>query len=282
MGICTYFTRFPIDCQIFLYNPQICSIMEKTHIYRKDGFLLKLLIVRHGDPDYEIDSLTEKGWREAGYLAERLAKSDIKDFYVSPLGRARDTASLTLKKMNRTAEECLWLREFAATIRRPDVGDATKISWDWLPQDWTADPKFFRLDQWFENPVMREGDVKKEYDWVVRNLDDVLERHGYKREGACYRAVAPNNDTIVFFCHFGVECVLLSHMLNVSPMILWHGTCAAPTSVTTVITEERRRGIAYFRVNAFGDTSHLYAHNEPPAFSARFSECYDNEGERLD
>jgi rod shape-determining protein MreB len=34
---------------------------------------LKLLIVRHGDPDYEIDSLTEKGWREAEYLAERLA-----------------------------------------------------------------------------------------------------------------------------------------------------------------------------------------------------------------
>ena len=25
---------------------------------------MKLLIVRHGDPDYTIDSLTEKGWRE--------------------------------------------------------------------------------------------------------------------------------------------------------------------------------------------------------------------------
>ena len=25
---------------------------------------MKLLIVRHGDPDYTIDSLTEKGWKE--------------------------------------------------------------------------------------------------------------------------------------------------------------------------------------------------------------------------
>ena len=25
---------------------------------------MKLLIVRHGDPDYDIDSLTEKGWKE--------------------------------------------------------------------------------------------------------------------------------------------------------------------------------------------------------------------------
>lgn len=73
---------------------------------------MKLLIVRHGDPDYTIDSLTEKGWKEVEFLSEKLSKLDIKDFYVSPLGRAKDTASLTLKKMNRTATECDWLREF--------------------------------------------------------------------------------------------------------------------------------------------------------------------------
>mgnify|MGYP000433862946 FL=1 len=44
---------------------------------------MKLLIVRHGDPDYSIDSLTEKGWREAELLSEKLSKLDIKDFYVS-------------------------------------------------------------------------------------------------------------------------------------------------------------------------------------------------------
>ena len=67
---------------------------------------MRLLIVRHGDPDYSIDSLTEKGWKEAEYLSERLSKLDVKDFYVSPLGRAKDTASFTLNKMNRTAVEC--------------------------------------------------------------------------------------------------------------------------------------------------------------------------------
>ena len=87
---------------------------------------MKLLIVRHGDPDYTIDSLTEKGWKEAEYLSERLAKLDIKEFYVSPLGRAKDTASLTLKKMGRTAAECDWLREFTYYINRPDVTDRKK------------------------------------------------------------------------------------------------------------------------------------------------------------
>ena len=40
---------------------------------------MRLLIVRHGDPDYSIDSLTEKGWKEAEYLSERLSKLDVKD-----------------------------------------------------------------------------------------------------------------------------------------------------------------------------------------------------------
>ena len=31
---------------------------------------MKLVIVRHGDPDYSIDSLTEKGWKEVEYLSE--------------------------------------------------------------------------------------------------------------------------------------------------------------------------------------------------------------------
>lgn len=86
---------------------------------------MKLLIVRHGDPDYTIDSLTPKGWKEVDYLSEKLAKLDVKAFYVSPLGRARDTASLTLKKMNRTATEEPWLREFGhgSTAGRPGKGN---------------------------------------------------------------------------------------------------------------------------------------------------------------
>jgi len=65
-------------------------------------------------------------------------------------------------------------------------------------------------------------------------------------------------------------------------MILWHGTCAAPSSVTTVVTEERRKGIASFRMSSFADISHLYAGGEQPSFAARFCECFDNRDERHD
>ncbi|MBE6823420.1 histidine phosphatase family protein [Caproiciproducens sp. LBM24188] len=242
---------------------------------------MKLMIIRHGDPDYSIDSLTEKGWREAELLSNRIAAMNVKAFYLSPLGRAKDTASATLKKMNRTAEILPWLREFEAPIVDEETGEE-RIPWDWLPADWTTVEEFYDKNLWHTVPVMRAGHVIDEAMRVYSGLDAVLEKHGYKREGNLYRAVKPNNDTIVLFCHFGVECVMLGHLLGISPMVVWHGFCASPTSVTTLITEERRRGIAYFRMNSFGDLSHLYAAGEKPSFSARFCETYDNADERHD
>lgn len=242
---------------------------------------MKILIIRHADPDYDADSLTKRGWQEAELLAERLSSMDIKEFYVSPLGRAKDTASLTLKKMQRDAKECQWLREFSPTIHRPDK-DGPSISWDWLPQDWTVVADFYNKDTWMNEECMRQGNVSQEYTWIISSLDELLEDHGYIREGNFYRVVHSNMDTIAFFCHFGLECVLLSHLLGISPMVLWHGCCAAPSSVSTLITEERRQGIASFRMNSFGDVSHLYAAREQPSFSARFCECFENVDERHD
>ncbi len=235
---------------------------------------MKILIVRHADPDYSIDSLTQKGHREAELLSKRITKLDVKEFYVSTLGRARVTADYTLNKLGRKPVVCEWLKEFSAVINKPD--EQNSITWDWLPKDWTGDDRFYSIDDWLNTPAMLEGNVKEEYERVVTELDNIIKNHGYERKYRYYEAVNPNEDTIVLFCHFGVECVLLSHLLGISPMLLWHGFCAAPSSVTTIVTEEREKGIAYFRVSAFGDISHLYSENEEPAFAARFCETYDN------
>ena len=49
-------------------------LVIQKQITRSD--IMKLLIVRHGDPDYDIDSLTEKGWKEVEYLSHPGARSD--------------------------------------------------------------------------------------------------------------------------------------------------------------------------------------------------------------
>ena len=244
---------------------------------------MKLLIIRHGDPDYENDTLTEKGWKEAELLADRISKLDIKAFYMSPLGRAMDTASCTLKKMGREAEVCEWLREFnRKLIWRPDEKSKRKIPWDWLPEDLAERPWLYDKDKWLADDIIKEAGVDEEYRYVTGEFDALLAKYGYLRNGAFYKVEKPNNDTIALYCHFGLEIVLLSHLMNLSPYPLWHATAAAPTSVTVVRSEERREGLALFRISNFGDTSHLYAGDEEESVSARFCECYINSDERHD
>ena len=44
---------------------------------------MRILLIRHGDPDYEHDTLTEKGHREAALLAGLAPSMQIDDCYMS-------------------------------------------------------------------------------------------------------------------------------------------------------------------------------------------------------
>ncbi len=245
---------------------------------------MRLLIIRHGDPDYANDTLTEKGIKEAALLAKRLRKERLDHIYVSPLGRAKDTAMYALNTavyQNQAVVEPLF-KEFNCdkAVVLPDGTDRHLI-WDLLPEYWTKQPALYDAEGWKTHPAVTHGDVVNYYEAVVNRLDDILEIHGYKRDGNLYKAVRPNTDTVVIFCHFGLEMILLSHLMNVSPFPLLHHFVALTTSVTTLYTEERREGIATFRCAGFGDISHLYEGEEEPSFSARFCEVYGN-GDRQD
>lgn len=235
---------------------------------------MKLIFIRHGDPDYAKDSLTEKGWREAEILSERVAKLDIKKIFCSPLGRAKDTASFSLKKLDRDAEICDWLKEFFVPVKDP-VTQADRIPWDLMPSYWTKTEELYDMNRWLDAPVMKTGDVKSAYENVINGIDKILEEHGYLRTGKYYKVEKANTDTLVFFCHLGVQFVILSHILSISPSVLWQNFYVAPTSVTILETEEREKGIAAFRCKTVGDTSHLYAANEPLSSSGFFEEVFE-------
>lgn len=162
---------------------------------------MRLLFIRHGEPDYEKDSLTEKGFREAEILSEMLKDARIDYCYVSPLGRAKDTARPTLEKKQMQALECGWLQEFPAKVIRPDKGYPINC-WDFLPQDWTNVREYYDRDLWHQTDLMKEGEVLKEYEHVAKSFDALLERHGYVRDGNIYRVRQANRDTLAFFCHF--------------------------------------------------------------------------------
>jgi probable phosphoglycerate mutase len=235
---------------------------------------MRLVFVRHCDPDYSIDSLTPKGWREAELVANRLEKLDVKAFYRSPLGRARDTANVTLNRIGREAKVYDWLQEFYVPVDDPDIPGKRRIPWDFMPAYWTNIPELYAHDKWLDAPVMGTVDVAARCREACTGIDEILASHGYRRDGRFYRTDRGNTDTLVFFCHLGIEFILLSHLLGISPPLLWQGFFVAPGSITVLVTEERVKGEAFFRCKALDDTAHYYIADEQPSDAGFFCETY--------
>lgn len=253
---------------------------------------MRIIFVRHGDPDYKNDSLTEKGIKEAKLLSERIAKWPVTEFYCSPLGRAKKTASYTLERLHREAVTYEWMREFSYYIDDPTTG-RHGVPWDFMPEYWTEIPQMYDKDAWKETEIYRSNpELLPAYQEVCDGIDGILEQYGYKRYHNYYLTEnqarfsypvtsnenpAPANEnekTIVIFCHLGVTFVMMSHLLGVSPAVLFHGFYVAPTSVTILATEERMDKKAYFRAQVVGDTTHLLQNGEKISISGYFTEPF--------
>ena len=259
---------------------------------------MKLIFIRHGDPDYANDTLTSKGKREAALLADIITKYRIDEVYQSPLGRAKDTAAYSLEKLGLPVKTLEWLQEFPGIVDPNVSADAReaysneleinphtreyekRIMWDMLPSYYGKHPELFDVKEWRNSPLFEGGIAVDAYDMVIENFDRFLAHQGYVRDGLTYRVENGNDKTIAFFCHYGISCVMLSRLWNVSPFVLMQFTALAPTSVTVVASEEREKGIGTFRTLRAGDISHLIIGDEEPSFSARFCERFENEHER--
>ena len=254
---------------------------------------MRLLFIRHGDPDYVHDTLTEKGHKEAALLAERAEDLHLGECYVSPLGRAQATAGYSMKKLGRTAKTLGWLQEFPAQVdlnqapqllkafpnaRMEDGKYAPHIVWDIMPSYWAEHSECMDPIRWRECEICRNSDTVEIYDYVTGEFDKLLAEHGYIRDGRCYKVERESTETLTFFCHFGLTCVFLAHLWETSPFLRWHSLARAPTSVTEIVTEERQKGLACFRGLKIGDVSHLVLGDEPVSTAARFCEIYSGPG----
>ena len=259
---------------------------------------MRLLIFRHGDPDYAVDGLTAKGKVEAELLARQIRSFGIDEAFVSPLGRARATADYSLKELGIGAEVLEWLQEFPAQFD-PNKADtetrnayknelhigsdgnyAKRIVWDMMPSYFATHPELFDAKAWRNSALSKASNVEEIYDHVTECFDAFLKNHGYERSGDIYKVINGNEKTLAFFCHFGITSVLLSRLWNVSPFVPLQFLATAPTSLTEIVTEEREKGIAVFRTLRIGDITHLTMGDEKPSFSARFCERFENKDER--
>ena len=226
---------------------------------------MKLLIIRHGNPDYANDTLTEKGWAEAHALAERLKDYHIDAIYTSPLGRAKDTARPTVEVTGIQPVVLDWLREFPAGVKtayRP----GGMCPWEMRPLHWSARPGLCDREEWKTSEPFAESDCPAVFERVGESFNALMAEYGYTRDGDVYRMdpeKAPNDKTIAFFCHQGLGLALFSHIVGLSPAWVWQTMFLPTSSVTEVHMETHREepGIAAARVMNLGDISHLDKRN---------------------
>lgn len=238
---------------------------------------MRIVFVRHCEPDYTVDSLTPKGWREAKLLSHRVLNWNVDAFYESPLGRAHDTAKTCLDLRREHGKNCdvtvlPWLKEFYYQLKMPVTGEDV-MCWDLMPSYFNGNKDLHDKDRWYDTDLMRSGNIRAEYEAVTSAFDELLKGYGYvRRSDGTYEVTSHNNKTIVMFCHFGVTAVLTGHMTGVAPTCLWQNFFMAPSSVTIIGSEEREEGTASFRVQVFGDTAHLTSKNESVSSSGYFAE----------
>jgi broad specificity phosphatase PhoE len=224
---------------------------------------MRLYIIRHADPDYPNDTITEPGHKEAQALAKRLAREGLHRLYCSPLGRARDTARYTAEATHLEIGIEPWTRELGATWR--PAGDKWNgcTAWD-IPGEYIrGQTSLPTRDDWHALEAFSLPQMRQEFEHLKSQSDEFIARHGYVRKGTRYRSVTPSRDRIAVFCHGGCGLTWLAHLLELPLPLMWSGFWLPPTSVTTVLFDERSTEWAVPRCLGVGDVSHLYAEGLP-------------------
>ena len=74
-------------------------------------------------------------------------------------------------------------------------------------------------------------------------------------------------------CKFAESFCIIGTSVSYTHLVL-HGAFLAPSSVTVLNAEERQPGVAYFRCQTMGDTSHLLMGSEPVSYYASYAEPF--------
>jgi len=114
--------------------------------------------------------------------------------------------------------------------------------------------------------LLHDGqEIQKLYQNLCERSDEFFRRLGFEREeGSKYRilssaAKAPHRRSqVAVVCHGGFGLTWLAHLLQLPPVVTYSSFWLAPSSVTTILFEERTKEFAVPRCIGLSDLSHCY------------------------
>lgn len=229
-----------------------------------------LYYVRHGDPVYNPDSLTELGVRQAESVCKYLARRDISKIYTSSAKRAIDTAKPLCEMMKITPEILDWTTEDYAWREFTAVSDDGKKRWA------TQTGKFAEMmaskpvrdlgEEWYTYKDFPESfalGIKR----IRENTYAFLKEFGYEydAEKNMYNAVSPNNKNIALFAHGGFGSPFLATVIGIPYPLIENHFDLTHTGVT-VIGFSEKEGYCFPKVIQYSGDGHLYHDNLPAKY----------------
>ena len=226
---------------------------------------MRIIFVRHGEPDYARDCLTEAGRRQAAAAAERLAGEGITAVYASPLGRASQTAAYTARRLGLPVVILDYMRE---------------ITWggEGIPEEghpWTLGDRLleegfdFGASDWREHPYFRGNAALACCEEVEARFDGFMAAHGYRREGGRYLCAGGKRETVALFSHGGSGAIALGRLLSLP--FPW--VCAVmPYDFTSIIIVDlpvREGAYVHPRLALFNDAAHIRGAGGAPRLQRR-------------
>lgn len=219
--------------------------------------------VRHGDPIYSPDSLTELGHRQAEALSKRFAVLGLDKIYASSSNRAIQTAAPTCQALDKQAEILDWCNESYAWKELTLVSAEGKRCWTFQDRktcELFSKPSVRALgDRWYDHPELKEYNFGVGVARILDKSDEFFASLGYihDRENNCYIAEEPSRDRVALFAHQGFGLAFLSCLLDI-PFPDFVTRFDIQHTGVTVIKFSEQKGICIPKVLQLSNDSHLY------------------------
>ena len=219
--------------------------------------------IRHGDPTYHPDDLTPLGLRQAEAIGRRLARYGVDRIFASSAVRAQKTAQPTSELCRRPIETLDWCEEGHAYHEMTVINEKGERKWC------STVPSLVRMfnlpevvalgEKWYEYPGVPKNHFKDGVERVNREVDNLFLSLGYQhdRENRCFIPVAPTDDRIALFAHYGFGMLFFSALLDIPYPIVasrFDQTCSG----LSVIEFREAEGRVYPRLLELSCDAHLY------------------------
>ena len=224
---------------------------------------MRIVFVRHGHPNYELDCLTEVGHLHAEAAAKRLAEEPFTAIHSSTCGRAVETAEHIAALHDLPVISHDFMRELSwgpvGDEPIPFNGHPWSIAYHMASQNETM-----LVDDWTKLEIFRGSKAIANVQLVNEGIDRWLAELGYERDGLYYRVRKANADTIAMVSHGGSSSAAIAHLFNLS-FPFFCGTVHPDFTAITIVSFEGEEGALITpRIEIMNDCRHIAGIDTPP------------------